>query len=620
MDIIKTDINCSIENKIIQPMIENSCSFKSISHNENENISYNYKCNNIDVFFQSPKIEEKFNLDNVDHSMIIAPFLYGRMGNYLFPLSHMVILQYELSKKMPSNIFKLYTPYHCSHVSDPESGVANKFNYPKNMNFDIFKNIECKHFSFGQYQYLNLCENENYILNSINDSIEHYYNKNINKNIFIVTIKVYYKVTNNSKSLSEYIDTILPQDKEILNLFNDPTSYKIFISADNNFKFGYMDYDFVEIYKETIMKNLFSSYGQFKNQILNKINSLHNFQNSSFINVCAHIRFGDYGLLDNRNFPILYYDYYLQCLEDIEKKTKKNIFALICFHPSDIKIGRFYERKINEKLIEKKLNSKIKIILEYDITGINEYTSNEILHMYFMSYFDYYIMSNSSYSGWSAFFSKNIYIPDIGFESYAPKFSSKKNITYMSINSYLIYNYSFIIFTKFLEELHKNIDDDKYKLKLSYFIDFFTYKLNFDSHRMINKYSFFSYDFIEEMYTKIDTKEQDNLEESSSGLLAEEPGLLSNDSFGSELLNKDTITFNPINISPNKIIEIIKEISFELSNLCKKTSSQFIINEELCDLLLKESDLNKNIIGGKNNIDKNYLKFMKYKNKNNYKK
>jgi hypothetical protein len=508
---IDTDIHCEYnnDNNSVVPVFNTNCPNKK--YNDHDNNEYLYKCKNLNKKFKSKRISEGINLDEIDHSMVFAPILYGRIGNYLFPLSLLVIFYSVFKTKYPNTNIKMYTTQHCTNTTDAQAGISNKFNFPTNMESEVFSNIGCRHLELS-YDDCNHNYTKQYVDNGLEyNSMLYFHNAEKNRHIFLITINIH----EIEYDMNETIDSISPENFELKKIYDDPKSYKIFVISEKIlvYKF-YLNYKYISLYDGYIRNNLFSNYGQHKNEILRIISTKHNFTVNSFVYVCAHMRFGDYGIGMNSDFTVLYYDYYVKSIEDILHNTQKNIVLIISFHPSDYKLGKFYEKKIKENFKTKEKNDKLTILLEFEIPELNQYINNDILHIYFMSYFDYYIASNSSYSGWSAYFSHNIYIPeyytiDKGLNFV---FSESKNIVKINASKRLIYNYSFRILHEFLIFVkNKYINNLNIKEKIDSIISFFNdvsneYKNSHNNisimeiHKILNKFDFFNYDSINEMY------------------------------------------------------------------------------------------------------------------------
>ena len=185
--------------------------------------------------------------------------------------------------------------------------------------------------------------------------------------------------------------------------------------------------------------------------------------------VCAHLRAGDYGIGINTNFYVLYYDYYCNCLKKIFEKNNKNIVLILCCHSADIKLALFYKRKI-EKYFESNVH-KLTIHFEADIDHIlnnnNTYTDNkfnEIDHIYFMSYFDHYIMSNSSYSYWSSYLSNantNVYCPNI--YTLVSLQSGKFSAIFKDHSKFTVINVTKMLMPNYINMLLKFNDDKEWR-------------------------------------------------------------------------------------------------------------------------------------------------------------
>ena len=430
--------------------------------------TYNYKCNSEHI---KGNINGKINVNSLEKSIIILNTTFGRLGNYLFFLCLLTIVSQQFDEYFNDSI-EMFTNWHCKIKTDTQSGVDNAYNYPNNMNLIIYKNIKCSHFNDSIICNTNPFLENNYLQFLHSGKLYPYakitvYKTNAGQYVFYIIFveSVYFYLKHVSQNLFDANNIKLNNtidettQLEILKAYSNKSSKKIIniIKLDTYPIRGiYFDYEYLYKNKQLIIDKLFSNYDNNNKQlIINGIKQSLNIDNNELL-VCGHIRGGDYGIGANRVYYILYYDYYYKCILDIMEKAKtKKLYLLLCFHKNDQKLGNFYKRKLLE--LSSKDGNELTIFFEKDIDAtLQKYVKNEIDHIYFMSYFDYYIMSNSSYSFWSSFISQDntiIYCPD-AYEStsefhmnvlFELLFKNHKKFNIVKIDKRLLKDYHYYI-------------------------------------------------------------------------------------------------------------------------------------------------------------------------------
>lgn len=368
-------------------------------------IEYDYIDENTGNIIKSKKI-----IQSIDPAMS-APFVLhsrymgGRLGNFLFLLSDLVIVHSEYIKVF--GMCDMYTNWTKMYFEDYQSRTSNIFNYPAGLK--VFENIKCEHFSENLFSTKYATKIESFVLKDI-DTQKNYgtlelWNCSEGKVILYIIERL---IIGHNYFL---FDNIVEKTDEIIGLLGDAKCKKFVVisqqktypkyKAETTFNFRNIEHK-----KDLLKDKLFGDYDSY----IANLNKTKLFSGKDTIKVCMHLRGGDYSICENLHFPIMYYTYYLQCLNDIIRQNpEKKIIVVFSFKHDDKKIGLFYKRKIMENI-----NSDIKIYFEDD-----DIISDSVVnigcndnHLYFMSSFDYYIMSNSTYSFWSAYLSdKTIYFP-----------------------------------------------------------------------------------------------------------------------------------------------------------------------------------------------------------------
>lgn len=536
----------------------------------NDNLySYSYECEEDGVKQQyQGEYSEKMSFDKLSGITILSVIDQGRLGNNLFWLSLMILIYDACNLYYSNRDIKMITNWNCKISPDIQAGLVNKHNYPKNMSTDVFKYIDCKHIDYHP-KYLIFCSGSmptyfGYLSDTKNaDSlyaeIYIYLNNNLrNVNLndvkwddydnYVVEIAwkdagIFARQFNYFSSDNiVFHENINESTKEqIKKVFNNE-KIKIIISDRRmskalSLRGAFLNKFMLKDKKEILKKYLFSNYNNSKFDVwVNKIKDRFNVTEDSIL-VCGHLRGGDFGIHVNKPFYVLYYDYYVNALIRVSKLNPgKKIIFLLCYHKEDKPIADFYKRKIEEVLIQKKFNRDIfgdymrldDINLEmhleheiYDILQITEMTD----HIYFMSKFDNYIMSNSTYSFWSGYLSEGaIFYPNIylGYKDNMieyDKLSDTDNVKYKKIFSGLRLPMNYFILMAGEKSTIPNHDPDTDVKTIS---DMFNYKNEYEIQQIFisEKSKYFesdNFDNIDEIYTDISHKQEPIIKFRTSG-------------------------------------------------------------------------------------------------------
>jgi hypothetical protein len=432
--------------------------------NKNER-KYDYVCSENNSLILN--VDKKLvTINPFSHNPFILQSFYtgGRLGNYLFALSHLCIVQKNYIKNFHIDV-DIYTNWNCTYIDDWQSGTNNitNFNVPKKL--EEFTNIKCNHFSNTDY----FCEKyvKDFFYGELIDS-----RNNINYGYYNIykeksSISSKYAVLFEINLAIPDVDYFNIQNMELKNMSIDDLKIILekspkFVSIlswdiDNYRDSIYYNYKLIENEKDTLKKCLFSNCDNYVSNIKNNIF----FQEKDCVYICMHLRAGDYLVGKNISFYIPYYSYYVECLENIiSENPSKKLKVVFCFHKNDMNLGKLYQMKILETLN----NPNIEIIFENDprLSQIFNAMNGSNDHLYFMSSFEYYIMGNSTYAFWSAYLSNGkVYYPNLyqtmNYESIAiiKEQTSISNIKNLDISNYKEPNKYYNPRTKpFIKSLH----------------------------------------------------------------------------------------------------------------------------------------------------------------------
>jgi hypothetical protein len=415
--------------------VDNSIAVNNNYKMQSDTNKYNYLLhgdNSAKHELESNKLIEKINLINIKSAVIIQHYRFGRFGNYLFTIADLAII-YEKFKNTFASLHddvEMLTNWHETYFTDVQSREANIYKYKhSDTPLSIYKNIKCRHFAHNDifckhcvktisiindimllhlvdtdgrcYGFVKLFRNGNiFALHiMINEMTDHYFSfDNIQFNgvtsEMIDEFKYKYYLNPTCKKVVSIGGYLFGCDSQMMRYFST-------LSVRYNYKIRlYFNFDYLLKHKETLLKYIFSDHDHYKLKYEQPVLD-------NVITVCGHLRAGDYSVGNTFTYYVLYYTYYLTCLEDIQDKNPgKQINFILSFHPNDIKLGQFYRRKLQEKL------PNITILFEEDLPFSFK---NEIDHISYMAlYGNYYIASNSSYSFWSVFLKRDdtiVYYP-----------------------------------------------------------------------------------------------------------------------------------------------------------------------------------------------------------------
>lgn len=415
--------------------------------------TYNYNNGKNIENMIAQKLTEKINIYNINKSLVIQHYRFGRFSNYLFCLAHLVIVYNQFLDYFKNTEVEMLTNWHKTYFTDNQSQQKNIYKFNSDNEYTIFKNINCRHIANNDI-FCNSCtelclikdgildlQSKKLIINNIEFGLLYLYklkNKNNEPENCVIHIIINLPIDTNPFNF-EYINFENGYDKELFKYkyYLNPSCKKIisiggFMYGDKNENIikncsKHLLYKFKLYFNYYFLKNNYSILKKYIFYDIDKYQSLYKPKNNDEVYICAHFRGGDYGVGINLTYPILYYTYYLDCLKDIQlKNINKKLNLIFNFHPNDKKIVEFYSKKIKEN---------INVNITYDCEILNE-----MEHIYKMSSYNYYIMTNSSYSFWSAFLS------NISSKIYYPKYYGIKylgtNIDNMKIKEQVLYSFS----------------------------------------------------------------------------------------------------------------------------------------------------------------------------------
>lgn len=415
----------------IGPTVCDNCIFKDAGIA----LSANYKMQEIEDMYEynyynsllnspnkltSTKFIEKINLVNIRKSMVIQHYRFGRFGNFLFVLADLAIVTSQFKQYFKDEDVEMITTWHETYFTDIQSRQKNIYRYKcTDEPSEIYKYIKCRHFAHNDIFCLNCVKQEligklnvlcmmdkngkcygfvrlvtahgihalHILINEMTDNYFLFENVQFDENLFtkneINIFKNMFYMNKDCKKIVSIGGYLFGCDTPMLNHFAS-------MNVSNNYKIHlYFNFDYLLKNKEVLMKYLFSNRQQYIDKYVVK-------KDENIITVCGHLRAGDYSIGTTFIYYVLYYTYYLECLQQIQKKhPNKHIKFTFCFHPGDVKIGQFYKRKLLENL------TNISIVFESEL---NLTFKDEIDHISYMGLSaDYYIASNSSYSYWGVF-------------------------------------------------------------------------------------------------------------------------------------------------------------------------------------------------------------------------
>jgi hypothetical protein len=427
------------------------------NYDQNKKYKYDYLCANDNTDLQNElKKEEMINPFSHEPFIVQTYYTGGRLGNYLFSLSHLYSV-YDNYVKTFGDGLNIYTNWNCTYIDDSQSGDQNIMLYNTTKNLPEFANIKCKHFSKNLF-----CEKYGDIIFKgymMYKKVEYghweiWKDKSSDK--IAILFKIFVPIPDHNYFNNDYI-ICNPQEKSYL--MDEKNSKFVAIISFENLNYHYsifFNYKIIEMNRDVIKKYLFTNRDEYVSSI-----KKHKFFEEDSIYVCMHLRAGDFSVGKNISFCVLFYHYYVDCLQKIiSENPSKKLKVVFSFHPNDMNLGYLYR----EKILEVINNPLIKIIFENDISLTDIFKimkGNE--HLYFMSSFDYYIMSNSSYSFWSAYLSDGkVYYPNLYqmpeyFSNMISQRSTIHNITslrnmnkFVNVNGYKVIGIPY----KYLNSLH----------------------------------------------------------------------------------------------------------------------------------------------------------------------
>jgi hypothetical protein len=380
----------------------------------------------------------------------------------MFPLADLAIAADQYKSYFNEDV-DMVTTWHETYFTDMQSRQKNIYKYkcyPEPI--ETYKYIKCRHFAHNDIfcsecvKQIMIGGNNSIHMSDDNDKCYGFIRLVYSNGIYALHILLneltdnYFKFENikfntetmNAEEIECYKNNFYlnPHCKKIVSIGGyvfgcdmSMMTYFTSLNIKNNYKIHiYFNFDHLKKNETAVVKTLFSNRPNY----ITKYEKLRNeIKTNDNIIVCGHLRAGDYSVGNTFIYYVLYYTYYVECLKNIqEKHQNKHINFVLCFHPSDIKLGNFYKKKIEEHV------SNITILFESDM---NCKFDNEIDHIHFMGlYGDYYLASNSSYSFWSVFLKGNhtkIYYP----KYYGIRYEGTKieNIRYTSTVAYRFQEY-----------------------------------------------------------------------------------------------------------------------------------------------------------------------------------
>jgi hypothetical protein len=472
--------------------------------------------------------EEQINLDDIKNNMFINSCNQGRFGNYIFSACEIIIelLKFhefldddyneaDIISKIKSDTLnsKLYSPFCCQNLDDPQSGVKDKYKF-KTTGISSFKYFKCHHFEFSvsvskyvfdekyidiELEFINNNDPELYgnisqlyifvrneklyfYIKYVNSNYRHKLELTVNKDLKFVDMIIPFfntkpnivrrKMTNNIL-INAYYDFV---DGKINNIDNDLIYNELKkCSSDNKFiavstcKNAYFD-DYITGYEKSILDVLFEDSNNIVHKLYGELLSEHTGKTL----ISAHFRAGDfernigeiYGIKhDTMNWKILTPVFYIENIKIIKNKKSienSNIVLFMSFHPSDLKFFMAYENIIKTEFPGITTIIEILYIERFDDKIKNIFT-DEPMHILFMSLFDTMIMSNSTYSKCATLINTNKDKLILGEYDTCYGYSTQDTINNncgMSLSIYFVWKHSYNIFY----EVYTNIISGNFEL------------------------------------------------------------------------------------------------------------------------------------------------------------
>lgn len=225
----------------------------------------------------------------------------------------------------------------------------------------------------------------------------------IDKNIPYQIISFWNKTTNGTKT---YWDTFLDSFKN-----NIDANVKEISEYENVYKEPVFSYVPIEIKDDTVINGYFQSYKYFEHNFEKICDIMHLNEKISFVRnenkhlfnrktIALHFRFGDYLFLQNYHCiktPI----YYIEAIKELNRKLTERGDSILEY---DI---LYFCQKTDKEIVDKYLHL-MNNILPYQLNFVK--VPDEIddwKQMLLMSVCDHFIIANSSFSWFGAYFSQN---------------------------------------------------------------------------------------------------------------------------------------------------------------------------------------------------------------------
>ena len=426
-----------------------------------EDLEKNQFCYDYDEQIKHARANEIIDPTLLTKNMFINYYNRGRYGNYVYGIYYTIryLLSIEhaltrmpmidITKKISeqNGFSKLYSVQNCKRVDDIESGVTDKYNFlNKKKKSSSFNHFICHHFAEDTDFLLSKCTllftNANFKVYFFNNNLIFYLNEDMLYTIYQALCM---------RDESDIIELLLSNiwgstqctyegnvdfsNKAILEIMNDAkriTELKKHDTFDNTIKdtfrtkllnelnncFGKKQSNFIicTIKAYSHLQIPHYSWGIIKKDSINMrscIKSLifpelsvikklytqycdtHN--KEDYILAVVHFRGGDFERFNNKKHKLIKPCVYLENLRELYSKINgKKIKLLCCFNSNDI----IFYAYIN---IMQHVYPELEIIHETDLGDLFMPIFNEDAnHIAFMSLFQYMILSNSTYSHFSA--------------------------------------------------------------------------------------------------------------------------------------------------------------------------------------------------------------------------
>jgi hypothetical protein len=408
-------------------------------------------------------------------SIIISQyFAIGRLGNYLYNIALCTKILFELNITYPD--YKKYMYFYCERNVKDGHGNSNAYNYYENdensYHLSVFKydqvdkndNIYSITTNFNNILFENPNNITNEMLMQLNTEERLLWSRDADSYevifddfpIIIEVLKyndIVYIYINNCTY--ESINNINPLYKNLYPINNDistPIIDKLnkILNKYEKITYIFIKFNFIIIGTHiTFHSQNFNNY--FSKKIFNSNSQIlvkniydracdrakkSKLSKSSFISL--HFRGSDYGdpNKDASEFIVLSPQYYIDCINDICNKTQDRLYFVFFCSPEDNKyILETYIPYINQNIN----HTNVKLLFYEEFLGDDNRLINGQLNIYLMGLFDYMCLSNSTYSWWSHYFSKNYYNKNKTFVSLLWKYPCDIN-KYTNYNQQLVTN------------------------------------------------------------------------------------------------------------------------------------------------------------------------------------